>query len=84
MMKIFTVYDTKAEAYLQPFFMQTRGAAIRGFTELVNDKNHSFGKYPADYVLFEIGSFDDHTGLISANIAPLSVGVGIDFLKSVD
>ena len=62
MMKCFTVYDSKAEAFLQPFFMQSKGAAIRGFTELVNDKNHSFGKYPGDYTLFELGSFDEQTG----------------------
>lgn len=79
--KIFTVYDVKTEAYLNPFFMATKGAAIRGFSELVNDPNHNFGKYPADFILFEIGSYDDQRGLVESLPAPLSVGVGVDFLK---
>ena len=49
--KIFSVYDSKVEAYLQPFFMQTRGAAVRAITELVADPKHQFGKYPMDYTL---------------------------------
>jgi len=31
--------------------------------------------------LFEIGSYDDQRGLVESYAAPLSVGVGVDFLK---
>ena len=30
-MKVFSVFDCKAEAYMVPMFMQSRGVAIRSF-----------------------------------------------------
>lgn len=83
-MKIFSVYDSKVEAYMQPFFMQSKGAAIRGYTELVNDPNHSFGKYPGDFTLFELGSFDELTAKFDMYKTPVSLGVGLEFVKSSD
>lgn len=79
-MKIFTVYDSKSEAYLQPFFMQSKGAAVRAFSDLANDKAHTFGKHPEDYVLFEIGSYDEFTAAIVSH-APVSLGVAVEFLR---
>jgi hypothetical protein len=63
--KVFTIYDEKAEAYLQPFFSDTHGLAIRSITDLVNDPNHNFCKYAADFTLFQIGTFDNKTGMIT-------------------
>ena len=36
-LKAFCIHDVKAEAYNQPFFAPAKGAAIRDFTDLVND-----------------------------------------------
>lgn len=80
--KVFTVFDSKVEAYLQPFFMPAKGAAIRAFTEIVCDVNHAFGKHPEDYTLFEIGSFDDSNAKLDMYPTPLSLGVGIEFVKT--
>jgi hypothetical protein len=60
--KVFTVYDEKSEAYLQPFFLDTIGQAKRAITDCVNDPNHNFGKHPSDYTLFYICNFDDTSG----------------------
>jgi len=60
--RVFTIYDEKSEAYLQPFFLDTVGQAKRAVTDCVNDENHQFCKHPADYTLFELGTFDDSTG----------------------
>lgn len=80
-MKIFSVYDSKTGAYLQPFFMKTKGAAIRAFTEIVSDKEHQFGKYPADFILFELGSWSEDDGKFVPLSSPISLGVGVDFLR---
>jgi len=79
--KIFTTYDSKAEAYLQPFFMGTRGEAIRGWQTVVNDPKTQFNKYPSDFTLFEIGEYDETTGEITAHTAKVSLGVALEFLK---
>lgn len=59
--KIFSVYDEKSEAFLQPFFMDTVGQAIRAITDCCSDPNHNFCRHAADFTLFELGSFDDST-----------------------
>jgi len=80
--KVFTVYDSKVEAYMNPFYLPAKGAAIRTFTDLVNDKSHPIGKYPADYTLFEIGSYDDQNGQIVMHKTHVSLGVGTEFLSA--
>lgn len=61
-LKVFAVRDMKAEAFLQPFYSPSVGSAVRAFTDAVNDKNCPFNKHPRDYVLYEIGEYDDATG----------------------
>ena len=60
--KVFTVFDEKSEAYLQPFFMDTIGQATRAITDCCNDPNHAFNRHTSDYTLFLLGEFDDLTG----------------------
>lgn len=62
--KIFSVYDAKAEAFLQPFFAKATGQAIRSFTSAVNQPDHEFFRHAADYTLFYIGEFDEDTGTV--------------------
>lgn len=61
MIKIFTVYDEKAEAYLQPFYMKTTAEAQRAIADCANDENHNFCRHASDYTLFELGTFDEST-----------------------
>ena len=76
--KMFVVFDTKANAYMQPWFLTQEGMATRAFTDCVNDPNHNFGRHPEDYILFDIGEFDDQTADIKWQ-APRSLGNGIEF-----
>jgi len=59
--QLYTVYDQKAEAYLQPFATNTHGLAERMFAEMVNTPGHQFNRFPEDYVLYHIGTFDTAT-----------------------
>ena len=63
---IYAVYDDKVEAFLQPFFLSTHGAAIRGIMECLDDPQHNFHKHAADFTLFHIGTFDESTGQIKS------------------
>ena len=63
--KIHSVYDSKAQAYLQPFFSVTTGVAVRQFTAAVQDSNHDFHRFAEDYTLFELGDFNENTGKFS-------------------
>lgn len=80
--KVYTVYDSKAESYLQPFFAQSNGAALRSFIEAINTAGHQFNKYAADFTLFEIGEYDHSTGKISNNHTTINLGCGLSFLET--
>ena len=80
--KVYSVYDSKVEAYLQPFFFPAKGAAIRAFSEIANDKSSSIGKNPEDFTLFELGSWDDSTAKIEMHSTPVSMGVALEFVKT--
>lgn len=82
-LKVYTVYDSKVGAYLQPFFMQSRGQAIRAFSDSVNDTSTQFYKHAEDFTLFEIGEYDDEKGAFSQEGAHVSLGVAQEF-KSVE
>lgn len=64
-LKAFAIFDDKAKAFLPPFFLPERAIAVRTFADCVNNKEHAFGRHPADYSLFQVGDFDTDSGLIS-------------------
>ena len=80
-LKIFTVYDSKAQAYMQPFYMQSTGQAVRSFDDTVNDHQHPFSKHPEDYTLFELGEYDDQSATFSMHEAKKSIGTAQEFVR---
>ena len=76
-LKVFTVYDDKAEAYTAPFFVPTAGMAVRTFRDCANSESHHFGQNPADYTLFYIGEFDDATAEFIAAETNKSYGTAL-------
>lgn len=79
--KMFSVRDCKAQAFLQPFFSTAVGSAVRALEDAVNDGQSPIAKHPADYVLYEVGSFDDQTGEV-ATLAPIKLLAVASELKS--
>lgn len=64
-LECFAVWDSKAMAYLPPFFIPNAAMALRVFTDCVNDRGHQWGKHPEDYTLFFVGRFDTLLGSFS-------------------
>lgn len=80
--QVFVVYDSKAEIYEKPFHMQTKGQAVRGFTDVINDKQTPLGQHPEDYTLFHIGEYDNLKGIYSIFESKKSLGIGIEYLEN--
>lgn len=78
--KVFAVYDLKAEFFMQPYFSESVGGAVRAFGDAANDKNSPLSKHPSDYQLFEIGSFDNVKGVMTALVPASLKGAGVDFV----
>lgn len=81
-LKVFSVFDVKAEAFMQPFFMSTNGQAIRSFSDAANDASRGqFNSHPQDFTLFELGSFDDKNAKFEQLEVPVPLGTAFDFLS---
>lgn len=79
--KVFTVYDSKAQVYMQPIFMRSEGEATRAFETSIMSVDHTFAKYPADYTMFCIGEYDDDNGRFTQYDTFVNLGNGIQFAK---
>lgn len=79
--KVFSVYDIKSELYSAPFYMVTRGEAIRAFKDAANDPNIAIGKHPSDFKLVYIGSFDEETGQFENVIPQEGLGFASDYVN---
>ncbi len=77
---LFTVYDSAASLYLDPFVAPTIEFAIREFKSVVNKEGHQFNQYPEDYTLFHIGVFSPETAELKQKTAT-SLGVAITFVE---
>lgn len=75
------LHDSAVGAYLQPFFVPSRGAAERGMIDLVNDSQSNVHKHPGDFTLFEIGTWDEKKGVITLHEAKVSYGSALDYVK---
>lgn len=77
---IYSVFDSVALVYLEPFYAPSDAVARRMFATSVNRSGHPFSENPDDFCLFKHGqidltdaSFDTHE--------PVSLGVGIEYVK---
>ena len=82
-LKVFAIYDSKTEAWLQPFYSQSKGHAIRALEALINDPEHNFCKYSVDFTLFEVGSWDDSNCVFTLHNTPNSVGMFLEFKRDL-
>ena len=81
--ELFSIWDSAAQRYLEPFFAPTIEYAIRQFRQAVNKPDHQFNLYPEDYTLFHVGSFDQEEGQLQPLATPHSLGVAISFIQKL-
>lgn len=77
-MKMFSIKDSKAEAYLMPIFAPTVGVAIRIFQKAATTPDSDFCRYAADYTLFEVGTWNENTGRCKPIDANKNIINGLD------
>lgn len=64
-LNIYSVFDSKLATFSRPWYELTDAAAIRVFSDAVNDSsnpNNQWFKHPEDFSLFCIGEFVDSSG----------------------
>lgn len=76
---MYTLYDEKAQAYATPFTSPNLFTALRSFHAAKNDPQTDIYRFPNDFTLYEIGSFDDSTGFLTALNCPVNHGKATQF-----
>lgn len=73
LMYIYTVRDSAAQVFGRPFYLANPGVAVRVFTDQVNDPSdgqNDLFRHPDDFELFELGTFDDSSGIFEIHMSP--------------
>jgi len=78
---IFSVFDTKASVFGTPFFMPSVGTAVRAFGDLVQDPKSTVNRHPSDFILYEIGEFDDNSSQCVSLPTPRHLAHASDFVQ---
>lgn len=78
----YAIYDTKAEVFDRPFYVQNDQVAIRSLADALADGRSPLAKHAPDYCLFCLGSFNDATGVIEG-FSPRNVGMIVALARSV-
>ena len=82
--KMYSFYDTAAQAYTQPFFMHNDGLAMRAFQDNVNStEENNMSLHPEQFKLFQIAEWDDQKATITApETGSKLVAVGHELINS--
>lgn len=79
-LKIYSVYDSAAKAYMAPFYMHHDSEAVRLFKISANNPGSPFNSSPGDYTLFNIGEFDDSEGMFVTGV-PKNLGLALHLME---
>jgi len=79
-MRMYSIHDSKAEAYLSPIYFKTKGEALRAFEASCKDTDSNFYKYPSDFTMVELGEFDESTATIISYDKPLILANASEFV----
>lgn len=66
MKSVFSFYDDKACFFLAPVVIENFASLARSIrAAAAENADAPFVRYPSDFIVYEIGSFDEETGLLS-------------------
>jgi hypothetical protein len=80
--KMYTIHDQKAGIFHPPYVKQSHGEAERDFTTAVNDDRTNLNRYPEDFNLYYVGTWDDNTGKAELLDSPQHIIKAIQCIKA--
>jgi hypothetical protein len=77
---VLAVRDRAVDAFGQPIFVAAAGQGIRGFHDEINRAatDNTMFAHPEDYDLYELGTWENDTGLFTQHEQPRMIAVGKD------
>lgn len=75
---VYAYYDKKSKNFLQLQVHQNEPVAMRQFALLIEDDTTLMHKFPEDFDLYEVGTYDSVSGSIEPNAVPELIITGVD------
>lgn len=79
--ELFAIYDNKASFYMTPWPCRNVGIARREFGSACANSESAMGKFPADYVLYQIGEYNDNDATVKSLTPPVRICDGLEILQ---
>lgn len=88
-LRLYSIYDSKAEQFSPPQVYYNDMLALRGFEAIVNDNKMLICKYPEDFSIYYVGNLGDIDGRYyieqcDESRVPILVGRAVDYIQNVD
>lgn len=80
-LKVVAIRDRAIDAFGQPAFVPTLGAAVRGFGDEVNNRESALNAHPEDYDLYHLADFDNESGKFQQLEQPRQIAIGKDLVQ---
>lgn len=77
----FAVYDQKARSFCKPFHADNQNTAIRAFHYSATQLDNDIGRYPNDYGLYFVGTFDGEQGTWDIPAQPQFLTLAVTLLE---
>lgn len=81
--QVVAVYDVKARAFAPPFVVSHLDLALRALKDVANNPEHQVGRYPEDFTLYHLGSFDDENANFTLLEQKRNLATAVQFVSSV-
>lgn len=75
-MIILSIYDKALGAYMQPWYAQSKGQAVRMFQDEIQREGSEMKKHPTDYELYCMGEWTAETGQFQILATPEHLSKG--------
>lgn len=88
-LRLYSIYDSKAEQFSPPQVYHNDMLALRAFEGLVNDAKTLINSYPEDFSLYYVGNLGDINGRYyiegsDESRIPVLVGRAVDYVLDLD
>lgn len=77
---VYSVFDSKASAFLQPYFTKSNATAIRAFQRCLLDPTSDISKFGADFTLVKVGTWDEIAGQMRPLDQHENLGTGLTLM----
>lgn len=72
-------YDSKARAFLNPFYCSQVAVGVRSFAEAANTPGHQMCNHPEDFTLFHLGTYNDDNAIFEFLTPYANLGMAVQY-----